>query len=129
MDDNLVAAFGNFDEVTIFTPSRGANLFVTRYVVLVRNRNKQTTVCFLYGTGFWRRSLSTLLRISCLRILGQLIAGCLMFRAGRDKLVDAVRVLNRQSMREGMDARYWLTTPTQVSGAACDLIIKNGPVR
>lgn len=44
-------------------------------------------------------------------------------------LVDAERVLNRQSMRGGMDAQYWRSILTQVSGAACDLIIKNGPVR
>lgn len=43
-------------------------------------------------------------------------------------LVDAARALNRGSMKGNMNAQYWLTVLSLVSGAMCDLIITAGLV-
>ncbi|KAL4072334.1 hypothetical protein J3A83DRAFT_3020002 [Scleroderma citrinum] len=43
-------------------------------------------------------------------------------------LIDAARALNRKSMHGNMNAQYWLTVLSLVSGAVCDLIITAGLV-
>ncbi|KAI6143760.1 hypothetical protein BKA82DRAFT_158180 [Pisolithus tinctorius] len=106
-----VAAFGKPNEVTIFTPSRGANLVITPFICYL--------VQLFFAFRLYRFSGSWLLAIVCSVLGGISFIGT---------LVDAARALNRQSLGGNMNAQYWLTILTLVSGATCDLIITAGLV-
>ncbi|KAI6000946.1 hypothetical protein F5J12DRAFT_244857 [Pisolithus orientalis] len=124
-----VTAFGKPNEVTIFTPSRGANLVITPficYLVQVRNLDEQCSYTELgsfhqlfFAFRLYRFSGSWLLSMICFVLGGISFVGT---------LVDAARALNRQSLEGNMNAQYWLTILTLVSGAMCDLIITTGLV-
>lgn len=106
-----VAVFGKPNEVTIFTPSRGANLVITPFICYL--------VQLFFAFRLYRFSGSWLLAIVCSVLGGISFIGT---------LVDAARALNRQSLGGNMNAQYWLTILTLVSGATCDLIITAGLV-
>ncbi|KAI6026038.1 hypothetical protein EDC04DRAFT_227592 [Pisolithus marmoratus] len=106
-----VTAFGKPDEVTIFTPSRGANLVITPFICYL--------VQLFFAFRLFKFSGSWLLATICFILGGTSFVGT---------LVDAARALNRQSMGGNMNAQYWLTILTLVSGATCDLIITAGLV-
>ncbi|KAI6165310.1 hypothetical protein EDD17DRAFT_1754520 [Pisolithus thermaeus] len=106
-----VSAYGKPNEVTIFTPSRGANLVITPFICFL--------VQLFFAFRLFRFSGSWLLAIICVILSGISFIGT---------LVDATRALNRQSMAGNMNAQYWLTILALVSGATCDLIIAAGLV-
>ncbi|KAI5993111.1 hypothetical protein F5J12DRAFT_434551 [Pisolithus orientalis] len=106
-----VTAFGKPNEVTIFTPSRGANLVITPFICYL--------VQLFFAFRLYRFSESWLLSMICFVLGGISFVGT---------LVDAARALDRQSLGGNMNAQYWLTILTLVSGAMCDLIITTGLV-
>ncbi|KAI6126783.1 hypothetical protein F5141DRAFT_356260 [Pisolithus sp. B1] len=106
-----ISAYGKPNEVTIFTPSRGANLVITPFIYYL--------VQLFFAFRLFRFSGSWLLAIICVILGGISFIGT---------LVDATRALNRHSMGGDMNAQYWLTILTLVSGATCDLIITAGLV-
>ncbi|KAI6021260.1 hypothetical protein EDC04DRAFT_379116 [Pisolithus marmoratus] len=104
-----VTSFGKPDEITIFTSSRAANLVITPFICYL--------VQLFFGFRLFRFSGSWLLAGICSVLGGISFVGA---------LVDAARVINWQSLGTNMDALYWLTILTLVSGATCDLIITAG---
>ncbi|KAI6017122.1 hypothetical protein EDC04DRAFT_2576860 [Pisolithus marmoratus] len=104
-----VTSFGKPDEITISTSSRSANLVITPFICYLVQR--------FFAFRLFRFSGSWLLAGICSVLGGISFVGA---------LVDAARVINWQSLGTNMDALYWLTTLTLVSGATCDLIITAG---
>lgn len=72
-----------------------------------------------FAFRLFKFSGSWLLAIICVILGGTSFVGT---------LVDAARALNRGSMGGNMNAQYWLTVLSLVSGAMCDLIITAGLV-
>lgn len=106
-----VSSYGKPNEITIFTPSRGANLVITPFICYL--------VQLFFAFRLFRFSGSWFLAGICFIFGGISFVGT---------LVDAARALNRYSMGGDMNAQYWLTILTLVSGATCDLIITAGLV-
>lgn len=72
-----------------------------------------------FAFRLFKFSRSWLLAIICATLGGISFGGT---------LADAARALNRGSMKGNMNAQYWLTVLSLVSGAMCDLIITAGLV-
>lgn len=106
-----VSSYGHPNEITIFTTSRSVNVIITPFICYF--------VQLFFAFRLFKFSGSWLLAIICVILGGTSFVGT---------LVDAARALNRGSMGGNMNAQYWLTVLSLVSGAMCDLIITAGLV-
>ncbi|KAG6329950.1 hypothetical protein ID866_9140 [Astraeus odoratus] len=102
----IVSSFGHPDQITIFSTSRDVNLIISPFICYL--------VQIFFAVRLFRFSRSWLLAIICCVLGGVSFVGT---------LVDASQALNRQNMSGNMNAQYWLTILSLVSGAVCDVII------
>ncbi|KAL4067489.1 hypothetical protein V8B97DRAFT_1873585 [Scleroderma yunnanense] len=106
-----VSSFGHPNEITIFATPRTVNLIITPFICYL--------VQLFFAYRLFKFSGSWLLAAVCIILGGISFVGT---------LIDAARALNRKSMHGNMNAQYWLTVLSLVSGAVCDLIITAGLV-